>query len=95
MLVKKRVFTGALKRLNRERQRVERIERLGSQSAIAARALELKRANRVQHHPTAGRAGNDGMSAQPNELWRGGTPRSEMGRVSQFVKDAQARRDAR
>ena len=55
-LIKKQIFAAALRRLNREIRRVDRDERQASQSEHARRALELKRASRVQHHPSAGRS---------------------------------------
>ena len=93
--IKKSIFAGALTRANRELHRIEKAEARPDQSEIARKALELKRANRVRHHPSAGRTAGQGMGSNPN---RGPTvtadPR-EVGRMSQFVKAGQARRDAR
>ena len=89
----KQIFTSALKRVHREIKRVEEDERRPTLVESARRALELKRANRVRHHPSAGRTASRGMRSLPNQ---GDTVRAdprEVGRVLQAVKAAQARRD--
>jgi hypothetical protein len=91
--MKQQIFASALKRVNRERGRTARDERRASQSEIARRALELKRANRVRHHPSAGRTAGQGMRAIPSQKPTVEADPREIGRVSQFVKAAQARRD--
>ena len=91
--MKKQVFASALKRVNREIGRIEEAERRPSLAESAHRALEMKRANRVRHHPSAGRTASRGMRSIPNQ---GDTVRvdpREVGRVSQAVKVAQVRRD--
>ena len=91
--MKKRIFASALKRVNREIKRVEEDERRPTLVESARRALELKRANRVRHHPSAGRTASHGMRSLPNG---GDTVRvdpREVGRVSQAVRAAQVRRD--
>jgi hypothetical protein len=92
--VKKQIFANALKRLNRETARRRKDERRASQSEIARRALALKRANRVRHHPSAGRTASQGMRPTPSDAPTVETDPREIGRVSQFVKAAQARRDS-
>jgi len=93
--VKKRILAGAMKRVNRELHRSEEAEQRASQSDIARRALELRRASRVRHHPNSGRTSGRGMRANDSDAPTVTANRGEVGRVSQFVKDAQARRDAR
>jgi hypothetical protein len=90
---KKQIFASALKRVNRELGRTAKDERRASQSEIARRALELKRANRVRHHPSAGRTARHGMHAIPSQRPTVEADPREIGRVSQFVKAGQARRD--
>ena len=78
--------------MNKQIGRLEELER-PSQGEIARRALEMKRADQVRHHPDAGRTAERGMRSLPNQ---GDTVRvdpREIGRVSQLVKSAQARRD--
>lgn len=90
---KQQVFASALKRVNRELERSAKDRQRAEQGEIARRALELKRANRVRHHPSAGRTASHGMHPIPNTMPSGEADPREIGRVSQFVKAAQARRD--
>jgi hypothetical protein len=92
--MKKQIFAHALRRANKEVKRFEKADGSGSQGDIARRALELKRANRVRHHPSAGRTAARGMQSTPNQGPTVETDPREIGRVSQFVREAQARRDA-
>jgi hypothetical protein len=92
-LIKKQIFAGALRRVNRELKRSDKDEQRASQSENARRALELKRANRVRHHPSAGRTAKRGMRPVPNQTAPEIADPREVGRVSQFVKAGQARRD--
>ena len=91
--VKQQVFASALRRVNRELGRTTTDERRAGQSEIARRALQLKRANRVRHHPSAGRTAGHGMHPIPNQGPTVEADPREIGRVSQFVKAGQARRD--
>lgn len=92
--LKVQIFTSALKRLNRESRRMEEAASR-PQSAIARDALERKRANRRKHHPDARQTPSQGMRAITNGQRTVDTDPREIGRVSQFVKDSQARRDVR
>lgn len=89
---KAQVFSAALKRVNKQIGRLEKLER-PSQGEIARRALEMKRANQVRHHPGAGRSAGRGMRSLPNEDGTVQVDPREIGRVSQFVSSAQAQRD--
>lgn len=91
--LKKQIFSGALKRVNSERARIEQAARKESQSEIMKRALEMKRANRLRRHPRAGRTADHGMRPVPSQMPPEITDPREVGRVSQFVKQDQARRD--
>ena len=91
--MKKQIFASALERVNREIGRMEEAERRPTLAESARRALELKRANRVRHHPSAGRNPSHGMRSLPNGGDTAGVDPREIGRVSQAVKAAQARRD--
>ena len=85
----------ALKRLKRESER-RRIRDAGEGLIAAARrALALRRAKETRHHPAPGRSAGEGMRPKPNDRAPRIADPMEAGRVSQFVKDAQARRDAR
>ncbi len=86
------ILAEALARLNSERARRTARARL---IESAHRALAMSRAKPKSARPDPGRTAGEGM--QPNENERAeriGSP-MEAGRVSQFVRDAQARRDAR
>jgi hypothetical protein len=91
--MKRQIFASALKRVNRELGRSAKDEQRADQSEIARRALQVKRANRVRHHPSAGRTARHGMHAIPNQGPTVEADPREVGRVSQFVKVGQARRD--
>lgn len=91
--MKRRIFAGALKRVNRELARFAAAERKPRQAELARRALELKRSNRRTRHPAAGRTSHAGMRAKPSSRSTVEADPREIGRVSQFVKNAQARRD--
>jgi hypothetical protein len=91
--IKRQIFASALRRVNREATRIGKAQARASQSEIAHRALELKRANRMRYHPSAGRTAGQGMRSIPNQGPTVEADPREIGRVSQFVKAGQARRD--
>ncbi|MFN4088663.1 MAG: hypothetical protein ACK4QW_06405 [Alphaproteobacteria bacterium] len=91
--LKKTVFSAALKRVNRELGRLEQAGTAETQVDIARRALALKRANRVRHHPAGGRTAHEGMNPVTSDMPTVTVDPREIGRVSQFVKSGQARRD--
>jgi hypothetical protein len=86
---KRQVFASALRRVNRELGRTEKDERRAGQSEIARRALELKRAERVRRHPSAGRTAARGMRPIPNESPTLAGDAREIGRAS-FVNPSEA-----
>lgn len=92
--IKKQIFVSALRRVSKEIQRLEQAEKRGNQGDLARRALEMKRANRVRHHPGAGRTAAGGIQPNPSERPTVEADPREIGRVSQFVKAGQARRDS-
>lgn len=92
--MKRRIFASALKRINRELSRFAAAERKPGQADFARRALELKRANRVRHRPPSSRTARGGMTPIPSSRPTVESDPREIGRVSQFVKNAQARRDS-
>ena len=91
--MKKQIFASALKRVDCEIGRMEEAERRPTLAESDRRALELKRADRVRHHPGAGRTASRGMRPLPNEGDTARVDPREIGRVSQAVEAAQARRD--
>ena len=90
---KKQVFARALARVN------TRLERLRAEAARARNAALLREAldrrrNAPVHHPDPGRTAGEGMQPKDNTTDTVQVDPREVGRVSQFVRDAQARRDA-
>jgi len=88
------VLAGALKRLNNERERRERQSGRPEQVRIARRALQLKRASGKGHSGPSYRTASKGMRNIENEVPERLLHPMEIGRVSQFVRDAQAKRDS-
>ncbi len=90
------VLTDALTRVRRElKRRADFLAHL-ELVANARRALELKRAADVPHHPEAGDHANTGMRPkQKRRLERIGSRSGEAGRVTKFVAVAQAKKDSR
>ncbi len=90
--LKAAVLNEALTRLNDERARRTARPKL---IASARKALALKRAAARPSRPPPGRTANEGMRPKAKKrTGRIGSP-MEAGRVSQFVRDAQAKRDSR
>ena len=96
---KAEALAGALKRANNERVRRAKASAAPSQVSIARRALRLRKAaekaargsNPATYDRTAGKGLRPIESDRVDDLSRP----MEIGRVSQFVKDAQAKRDSR
>lgn len=93
--MKDQIFAGAVKRLNRELARHDSAERRSAQSEKSRHALALKQAGDKPERPKPGRTGSRGMKSIPSEEPAVEADRREVGRVSQFVKKAQARRDSK
>ena len=87
------ILAAAMKRLSAESRRRRERAAKAELVANARNALALKRAAARRHHPRPGRSAREGMRAKPNPRTEQITDPREVGRVSQFVKDAQARRD--
>jgi len=94
-LLRKQIFSGALKRLNREVSRRRVLNAKDELIAASRRALELKTANENTHRPEPGQSNSKGMTPIDNERRRTKVNRSKVGSVSQATKSAQAARDAR
>ncbi len=86
----------ALSRANKERTRRARKARKSDQAALSRRALKLRQQNDPNaNRPDPGRTANEGLNPVENERARPIGSAMEAGRVSQFVRDAQAARDNR
>ena len=93
--LKAQVLASAVKRANREMTRLAQTGKRASQAELSRRALEMKRANQVRHHPDPGQTAGEGMRSLPSGTRTADVDPREVGRVSQFVKDAQVQRDSR
>jgi hypothetical protein len=94
-LQRKQVFAAALKRVNREIDRMHKLEARAAHIEAARRALAMRRAAQFPPRPPAGDTASEGMRALPNRRRRTRVPPAKIGSVSQATKNAQAARDAR
>jgi hypothetical protein len=78
--------------LTRVDQALRRID-APTQPELSLKALEMKRAGRVTHHPAADRSASKGMQAKASIKPTVRANPREIGRVSKAVKIAQAKRD--
>ncbi|MCU0839690.1 MAG: hypothetical protein MUE49_13360 [Rhodospirillales bacterium] len=93
---KAEALSAALKRLNSEKARRTAAVSVPDQVRIAQKALRLRRmASPRQAPPSGGRTAGSGMSNIASKKAPSLTRPMEVGRVSQFVKAAQARKDSR
>jgi hypothetical protein len=94
-LQRKRVFAAALKRVNREIHRMEKLETQAAHVQAARRALAMRRAAQFPPHPRAGDTPSEGMHPLPSQRRRARVAPARIGTVSQSTRNAQAARDAR
>ncbi|SIQ47808.1 hypothetical protein SAMN05880561_103132 [Rhizobium sp. RU33A] len=87
-------LSAALQRVNGEIARRKRFSSRKELKRNAEKALEMRRAASRPNRPTSRRA-KKGMRSVPNERGPDLVNPMEVGRVSQFVKNGQARRDSR
>ena len=94
-LKRKQVFANALKRVNKEIDRLRKFETRTAHVEAARRAFALSRSAKFIEYPAAGTAAHTGMPPLATARRRTKVPRSKIGRVSQATKVSQAIRDAR
>jgi hypothetical protein len=94
-LQRKQVFAAALKRVNKEIGRMEKLEARATHVEAARRALAMRRAAQFPSRPPAGDTAGEGMRPLPSQRRRTRVPSAKIGRVSQATKNSQAARDAR
>lgn len=92
---RKQVFTAALKRVNKELERVHNLEARVAHVEAARRALALRRAANFVPYPASAPTASEGMQARPSMRRRRIVAGATIGRVSQATRVAQAVRDAR
>ena len=93
LAAKKQVFACAIRRVNARLERFRAEARRAQIRENMQAALRRKRNARV-HHPEAGFTAGKGMRSIPSDRPTVEVDPREVGRVSQFVRDAQARRDS-
>ncbi|MEO3475060.1 hypothetical protein AAFN86_24585 [Roseomonas sp. CAU 1739] len=89
---RKQVYAAALKRVNHRLDALHGQARRAWHAAALREVLARKRAA-VAPHPGAGDAAGQGMHAKPSRKRTVRTDPREIGRVAQFVRNAQAKRD--
>jgi hypothetical protein len=94
-LRRKQVFAAALKRVNKEIDRTQKLEARSAHVAAARRALAMRRAAQFPTRPPTGDAAGQGMRPLPSQRRRTRVPPAKIGAVSQATKNAQAAHDAR
>lgn len=91
---KKQIFSRSLRRVN-GRLDLHRAATKREQAVANLRRAVARKESRRASHPGAGRTAGDGMQAIENRRTEDLSRPMEVGRVSQFVRDAQARTDSR
>lgn len=94
-LRRKQVFSAAVKRVNREIHRMEKLEARTSHIDAARRALAMRRAAEFPLRLQSGETPREGMHPLPSRRRRTRVNPAKIGRVSQATRNAQAARDAR
>ena len=94
-LQRKQVLAAALKRVNREIHRMERLEARTAHIEAARRALAMRRAAQFPPRPPAADTPGEGMHPLPSQRRRTRVTPARIGSVSQATRNAQAARDAR
>jgi outer membrane protein TolC len=89
---RKQVFAAALKRTNKELDRLHNLAARTAHVEAARQALALRRANFIPY-PSAGATASEGMAPKPNRRRKTIIEGAKIGRVSQATKIAQAVRD--
>jgi hypothetical protein len=92
-LQRKQVFAAALKRVNREIDRIQKLETRAAHIEAARRALAMRRTAQFPPRPPAGDTPSEGMRALPSRRRQTRVSAAKIGSVSQATKIAQATRD--
>jgi hypothetical protein len=94
-LLRKQVFAAALKRVNAEIGRLQKLEARTAHIEAARRALAMRRAAQFPSRIPTGDNPNESMRPLPSQRRRTRVPPAKIGRVSQATKNRQAIHDAR
>jgi hypothetical protein len=91
---RKQIFSQALKRANRQLERLDHAAARARTTRGVEKAMALKRQEEAAERPGSGRHARAGMRANPSLRRARGVPGAQAGSVSQAGKAAQAKRDA-
>ena len=91
----KQVFANALKRVNKEINRLRKFEARTAHVEAARRAFALSRSEKFIEYPADRKTAREGMQPQVIRRRRTAVPRGKIGSVMKATKVAQARRDSR
>ena len=94
-LQRRQVFAAALKRVNREIHRLEKLEARTAHVDAARRALAMRRAAQFPPRPGTEDTPREGMHPLSSRRRRTRVAPARIGSVSQATRNAQAARDAR
>ena len=92
---RKQVFAAALKRINKELERLHHLAARTAHVEAARQALALRRAANFIPYPSAGETASEGIAPYPSRRRKTIVEGAKIGRISQATKIAQAVRDAR
>jgi len=92
---RKQVFAAALKRINKELERLHNLAARTAHVEAARQALALRRAANFIPYPPAGATASEGMTLNPSRRRKTIIEGAKIGRISQATKIAQAVRDTR
>jgi hypothetical protein len=92
---RKQIFAAALKRVNKELDRVHKLAARTAHVEAARTALARYRAAKFVHRPPTGATPHEGMRPRVSVRRRSRVPPSKIGSISQATRVAQAIRDAR
>ena len=92
---RKQVFASALKRVNREIDRLQKLEVRTAHVEAAHKALAMHRAGKFADRPASGQTGGEGMRAKVSSRRRYVVPGAKIGSIVRATARAQAKRDAR
>jgi hypothetical protein len=94
-LQRKQVFAAALKRINKELERLHNLAARTAHVEAARQALALRRAANFIPYPSAGATASEGMLPHPSRRRKTIIEGAKIGRISEATKIAQAVRDTR
>jgi hypothetical protein len=90
---KAQALAQAVKRVNKEIARHDEPAHAPTSSELVHKAFEMRQAARVTQHPSGGWSSGRGMKSKPSTRPTVQMDPREVGRVSQSIKVAQAKRD--